>query len=89
MEYIKVSKEKGDEIMQDIYKYMPLFTALNGEIVRVVAKIENKIYCVQEVNMVVINGIVASNDDLKELARRLGEIVFIRKNEKIINIITK
>ena len=39
--------------------------------------------------MVVINGIVASNDDLKELARRLGEIVFIRKNEKIINIITK
>ena len=46
MEYIKISKEKGDEIMQDIYKYMPLFTALNGEIVRVVAKIENKIYCV-------------------------------------------
>lgn len=44
MEYIKVSKEKAEEIMQPIYEYSPMFMFINGEMARVVAKDGNKVY---------------------------------------------
>lgn len=46
MEYIKVSIEEGDKIMQPMYKYMPVFTTINGEMVRVVAQENGKVYYV-------------------------------------------
>ena len=44
MEYIKVSKEEAEEIMQDIYKYCPIFMPINGTMARVIAKDGNKVY---------------------------------------------
>jgi len=44
MEYIRVSKEDGEKIMQPTYKYMPVFTTINGEMVRVVAQENGKVY---------------------------------------------
>lgn len=44
MEYIKVSEEDGEKIMQPIYKYMPVFTTIDGRMVRVVAQENGKVY---------------------------------------------
>ena len=46
MTYIKVSKEGAEKIMQPTYKYMPVFTTINGEMVRVVAQENGKVYYV-------------------------------------------
>ena len=46
MEYIKVSIEDSEKIMQPTYKYMPVFTTINGEMVRVVAQENGKVYYV-------------------------------------------
>lgn len=44
MEYIKVEEKDIDTIIQDIYKYMPLFMSYKGEMIQVIAKNGNKIY---------------------------------------------
>ena len=40
MNYQEITKEQSQKIMQPIYQYMPIFTAINGKMVRVVA-VEN------------------------------------------------
>lgn len=44
MEYIKVDEKDISSIMQDIFKYMPMFQNYNGQLIRVIAKNGNKVY---------------------------------------------
>ena len=44
MEYIKVEEKDVDSIMQNIFKYMPMFQSYNGQLIRVIAKDGNKVY---------------------------------------------
>ena len=46
-EFIEVSKEDSEQIMQPIYKYMPLIMFHNGEMISVVAQKDNKVYYVK------------------------------------------
>ena len=44
MEYIKVEEKDVDGVIQDIFKYMPMYNCYNGQMIRVIAKNGNKVY---------------------------------------------
>lgn len=44
MEYIKVEEKDVDSIIQDIFKYLPVYQSYNGQMIRVIAKNGNKVY---------------------------------------------
>lgn len=44
MEYIEVEEKDVDSIIQDIFKYIPMFQSYNGQLIRVIAKDGNKVY---------------------------------------------
>lgn len=46
--FIKVSLEEAEKIMQDIYKYMPMIMFIDGGMRRVVAQNGNNVYYVED-----------------------------------------
>lgn len=49
MKYIEVDKDKKDEVMQDLYKFMPVYVQRDGQIVKVIAQKNNIVYYVKEI----------------------------------------
>lgn len=47
MSYIEVKAEDKEAKMQDEFRYMPMFTMLNGQMVQIIAKEGNNVYYVK------------------------------------------
>lgn len=48
MEYVEVNKTQSEQMMQDIYRFMPIFVTVNGELVRVVAQQSGIVYYIKQ-----------------------------------------
>lgn len=48
MKYVEVNQDKAEQIMQDIYRFMPTFVVLNGDTVRVIAQQSETIYYIKQ-----------------------------------------
>lgn len=48
MKYIEVNQNESEQLMQDIYKYMPTFVTVDGVMVRVVAQSNGMVYYIKE-----------------------------------------
>lgn len=47
MTYVEVEKDEVEQKMQETYKYMPVFVAHNGSMVRVIAQENGVVYYVK------------------------------------------
>lgn len=48
MKYVEVNQDKAEQIMQDIYRFMPLFVTVNGDMVRVIAQQSETVYYIKQ-----------------------------------------